>query len=184
MEINTINVDKTEISKIDIKKAERCLVDNGIEFDEAPTVLQALGHILLNTELEPILSDPDNDVCKTMRATETFISMTRELGESRRQKRPHCASCEEMFKFDELKNIKTTLIAFAIKSSDFCYENYGIRPASDSYEDYVAVLEKIGRNNRRSFNLNDFEYSILEECDVYVVEFNNNGTKNYELREV
>lgn len=36
-----------------IKKAERCLVDNGIDADEACEVLQALGYILLDTELYP-----------------------------------------------------------------------------------------------------------------------------------
>lgn len=34
-------------------KAEQCLVDNGIEPDEAPVVLQALGYILLDEELYP-----------------------------------------------------------------------------------------------------------------------------------
>lgn len=41
------------ISKEAIKKAERCLVDNGIEPDEAQTVLQALGYILMDQELYP-----------------------------------------------------------------------------------------------------------------------------------
>lgn len=36
-----------------IKKAEKVLVDNGIEADEASTVLQALGYVLLDTELYP-----------------------------------------------------------------------------------------------------------------------------------
>lgn len=34
-------------------KAEQCLIDNGIEPDEAPIVLQALGYILLDEELYP-----------------------------------------------------------------------------------------------------------------------------------
>lgn len=34
-------------------KAKQCLVDNGIEPDEAPVVLQALGYILLDEELYP-----------------------------------------------------------------------------------------------------------------------------------
>lgn len=34
-------------------KAEQCLVDNGIEPDEALIVLQALGYILLDEELYP-----------------------------------------------------------------------------------------------------------------------------------
>ena len=40
-----------------IKKAEQCLIDNGIDVDEASTVLQALGYILLDTELYPKLSE-------------------------------------------------------------------------------------------------------------------------------
>lgn len=32
-------------------KAEQCLIDNGIEPDEASVVLQALGYILLDEEL-------------------------------------------------------------------------------------------------------------------------------------
>ena len=36
-----------------IKAAENCLIDNGIEADEAQTVLQALGYILIDEELYP-----------------------------------------------------------------------------------------------------------------------------------
>ena len=36
-----------------IKAAEKCLIDNGIEADEASTVLQAIGYILLDMELYP-----------------------------------------------------------------------------------------------------------------------------------
>ena len=36
-----------------IKKAEQTLIDNGIEPDEAETVLQAVGYALLNEELYP-----------------------------------------------------------------------------------------------------------------------------------
>lgn len=36
-----------------IKKAEQVLVDNGIEEDEADTVLQAVGYTLLDVELYP-----------------------------------------------------------------------------------------------------------------------------------
>ena len=36
-----------------IEKALQCLIDNGIEPDEAETVLQALGYILMNEELFP-----------------------------------------------------------------------------------------------------------------------------------
>ena len=36
-----------------IRKAEQVLIDNGIEPDEAPVVLQALGYVLLDEELYP-----------------------------------------------------------------------------------------------------------------------------------
>ena len=36
-----------------IEKALQCLIDNGIEPDEAETVLQAIGYILMNEELFP-----------------------------------------------------------------------------------------------------------------------------------
>lgn len=35
------------------KRAEQCLIDNGVEADEACTVLQALGYILMDVELYP-----------------------------------------------------------------------------------------------------------------------------------
>jgi hypothetical protein len=41
---NTITLEK-------IKMAEKCLIDNGIDADEAETVLQAIGYILLDAEL-------------------------------------------------------------------------------------------------------------------------------------
>lgn len=40
-------------SKEQIKKAEQVLIDNGIEPDEAATVLQAIGYTLLEEELYP-----------------------------------------------------------------------------------------------------------------------------------
>ena len=36
-----------------LKATEKVLVDNGIEADEADTVLQAIGYVLLDTELYP-----------------------------------------------------------------------------------------------------------------------------------
>ena len=39
------------ITKEQIKQAEQCLQDNGIEPDECSTVLQALGYILLDIDL-------------------------------------------------------------------------------------------------------------------------------------
>ena len=54
------NVDKmdivvydSEITQEQIKKAEQCLIDNGIDEDDACVVLQALGYILLDTEFYP-----------------------------------------------------------------------------------------------------------------------------------
>ena len=40
-----------------IDKAMQCLVDNGIEPDEASTVLQALCYILLDEEIEHLLEE-------------------------------------------------------------------------------------------------------------------------------
>lgn len=49
-----VSLDKTAgILNTSIKKAEQVLVDNGIEQDEAATVLQALGYALLDKELYP-----------------------------------------------------------------------------------------------------------------------------------
>lgn len=49
-----VSPDKTAgIPNTSIKKAEQILVDNGIEHDEAATVLQALGYALLDKELYP-----------------------------------------------------------------------------------------------------------------------------------
>lgn len=42
---------KTSIKESDIRKSEQVLIDNGIEPDEAQTVLQALGYTLIDTEL-------------------------------------------------------------------------------------------------------------------------------------
>ena len=41
------------ITKEDILKAEIVLIDNGIDKDEADIVLQAIGYVLLDTELYP-----------------------------------------------------------------------------------------------------------------------------------
>lgn len=42
---------ESEVTNDKIYQAERCLIDNGIEIDEASTVLQAIGYILLDAEL-------------------------------------------------------------------------------------------------------------------------------------
>ena len=48
-----VAVSNGHVRKGDIEKAERCLIDNGIEADEVCTVLQALGYIMLDVELYP-----------------------------------------------------------------------------------------------------------------------------------
>ena len=44
-------MNNTTYTKAIIETAKQCLIDNGIEKDEADTVLQALGYILLNCDL-------------------------------------------------------------------------------------------------------------------------------------
>ena len=39
------------ISEEQVNKASQCLIDNGIDEDDACVILQALGYILLNEEL-------------------------------------------------------------------------------------------------------------------------------------
>ena len=46
-----IKLNKTSVDKEDIKRAEQDLIDNGIDADEVDIVLQAVGYVLLNTEL-------------------------------------------------------------------------------------------------------------------------------------
>lgn len=50
-----VTVHNTTIDKSKIESAINILIDNGIDEDDAVTVLQALGYVLLDTELEPIL---------------------------------------------------------------------------------------------------------------------------------
>ena len=40
-----------DLTETQIEDAKQCLIDNGIDEDEAETVLQALGYILLDVEL-------------------------------------------------------------------------------------------------------------------------------------
>lgn len=54
---STIQLSRTEVSQNQIKDAEQVLIDNGIEEDEADAVLQALGYVLLDTELYPDAGD-------------------------------------------------------------------------------------------------------------------------------
>lgn len=44
---------RTEVKRSDIDGAEGVLIDNGIPPDEAMTVLQAIGYVLLGEELYP-----------------------------------------------------------------------------------------------------------------------------------
>lgn len=48
-----IPIEAKEITPMQVNAAMQVLIDNGIEEDEAATVLQALGYVLLNTELFP-----------------------------------------------------------------------------------------------------------------------------------
>ena len=52
----------TRITAAKIKAAEQVLTDNGIEADEVQTILQAIGYVLLDTELYP----EKNDTLKTV----------------------------------------------------------------------------------------------------------------------
>lgn len=54
-----------------LEAAKRCLIDNGIDADEAESVLQALGYILLDTEL--VMNEKPKDVPKEI---EPEIGMT------------------------------------------------------------------------------------------------------------
>ena len=48
-----INLYATEITETQVNNAIQCLIDNGIDKDEACVILQALGYILLDEELFP-----------------------------------------------------------------------------------------------------------------------------------
>jgi len=62
-----INVEKTKIDECAIEDCVRILIDNGIEIDEADSVLQAIGYALIDTELYPEDEDPDNKVYSEIR---------------------------------------------------------------------------------------------------------------------
>ena len=57
---NDLEVNVRTISKKQADATIKILIDNGIDGDEASTVLQAIGYALLDRELEPIL-DLDNE---------------------------------------------------------------------------------------------------------------------------
>ena len=48
-----VKLNATEITETQVDKALQCLIDNGIDQDEACVILQALGYILLDEELFP-----------------------------------------------------------------------------------------------------------------------------------
>lgn len=50
---NPVKLAHRKVTSYQIWKAERVLSDNGIESDEVDTVLQAIGYVLLDTELYP-----------------------------------------------------------------------------------------------------------------------------------
>lgn len=57
---NDLEVNVRTISKKQADATIKILIDNGIDGDEASTVLQVIGYALLDRELEPIL-DLDNE---------------------------------------------------------------------------------------------------------------------------
>lgn len=57
------------ITKEDIRRTMQVLVDNGIEPDEAATVMQAIGYTLLDMELEDLI-DWDNEILRWEHLTE------------------------------------------------------------------------------------------------------------------
>lgn len=48
-----VTVQRKIVDEEDISRAEKVLLDNGIDPDEVDTVLQAVGYALLDTELYP-----------------------------------------------------------------------------------------------------------------------------------
>lgn len=57
--MENITLKKTTLDREDIRRALKCLEDNGVDRDECPVVLQALGYILTDTELEDLFADED-----------------------------------------------------------------------------------------------------------------------------
>ena len=52
-----MKIQRTNVTKEDVKRTLKVLVDNGIEKDEAGTVLQAIGYALIDTELEDLIPE-------------------------------------------------------------------------------------------------------------------------------
>lgn len=53
IQMKKIFLHATEITKTQVDKALQCLIDNGMDEDDAHEVLRALGYILLDEELFP-----------------------------------------------------------------------------------------------------------------------------------
>lgn len=51
--LEKIAASNKSISNEAIEKTKQVLIDNGVDDDEADTVLQAIGYTLLNVELQP-----------------------------------------------------------------------------------------------------------------------------------
>lgn len=62
----------TDINEQQIVAAEQCLIDNGIDADEADTVLQAIGYILLNAELYHNAYEVDYLIAKQFNGAGTY----------------------------------------------------------------------------------------------------------------
>ena len=52
-----MQIQRANITKEDIKRTLKVLIDNGIEKDEAGTVLQAIGYTLIDSELEDLIPE-------------------------------------------------------------------------------------------------------------------------------
>lgn len=50
---NTIHINNSNIRESNVYDAEKVLIDNGFDEDDAQVVLQAIGYVLLDTELYP-----------------------------------------------------------------------------------------------------------------------------------
>lgn len=59
--IEEVDITLPFMNKNKVEAAEKVLVDNGIEEDEASTVLQAIGYALMDTELYPEDDEDEED---------------------------------------------------------------------------------------------------------------------------
>lgn len=62
----------TDITEQQIVAAEKCLIDNGIDVDEADTVLQAIGYILLDINLYPSAYEVEYLIAKQFNGSGTY----------------------------------------------------------------------------------------------------------------